>query len=265
MSRTHSPTPKLLIHSLEFDNIVVCHIENLEKAIHFSTCGSYLVLQRPRDPAVLPVPPTLLNNPAAQIPSEGSNRPAELGSALSGLATLPNTQPISMLKETTKALTQASTVGPSGNINSLSVSVSRGEIKLCSAAGSESHTTKLTVVPTGYNLENTKQTVIPPQTRGDTLRISIDKEAQLRYSIVRSLAGAEKTSVSVIERDPRFIAPLPPIHSNTEAASNEWVLAGAMAGAKKRRIDSVDLEADQDGEARRGDIRECHLPLAKRR
>ncbi|KAJ4176360.1 hypothetical protein NW767_015478, partial [Fusarium falciforme] len=217
------------------------------RKIQFSACGSFLIVDP--GPIVVHVPQTMLRDPAARNPPDismasESSSPASLSPDRIGQSML-------VLKAGPNNLAHGSTIRSGGANGSVSVSLSNGSVQLSHASSTKSHTVKVTGLPASLDLKDTTQTVVMPRAPGDSLKISIDREAKVSYPVSRSSAAKGPAAPVTIERDPRFIGTSPDLHFITQGPSEEGApLDTAMLSTQKRQAISMDPDTELEPEAK---------------
>jgi hypothetical protein len=196
------------------------YIENFDdpnktiKSMRFSLCGSYLIYQTADSTAgsrVISVPSEFLDDTLAiiTIPKDTIKLGASIQDDLS-ITRITGKLAISRLGDPPKAVTQIWTVGPDKTATPISISLDRGDFHLSVGEGSQSQTAKVVAVPPSYNLEAIRPTLIPPQTAGDALKVSTDRDVRPSYPMSQTPVAQTEAPIAVFARDPRFItAPRP--------------------------------------------------------
>lgn len=217
------------------------------KTLHFSECGSYLVVQLVNlndgsaKSVVLAVPMPFLQTPGARIDSDTLGSPA----GLIDRHTIPSTSAGSLLPvdKAAKSLTHAAHVGPSGSTRIISIAASNGDIELSSKAGSESLSTKLAMLPPWSGLETMTYTLTPPSAGDRALKISVDMPPRLSYPLRGSDSQAPIMS---IEKDVRAINIPPTLKSITLPSPDVQALDGSVTLGRKRHLEQTDWYEDRE-------------------
>ncbi|XXG95138.1 hypothetical protein Hte_001398 [Hypoxylon texense] len=229
------------------------------KAMHFSECGSYLVVQ-PRNvtdlslqPAVLAVPESFLNNPSAKIDLDTPER--SLGLDLAPIGPYKSTGSLLPVEQIFKSLTHAAHVGSNGSTTLISVAAPRGDIELSSKGDSESHSTKLVIMPPWSGLQDMSYSMTPPIAAGQPLRISVDMPPRVSFPL---RVPDSQAPVMVLERDMRVVRIPHTLQSIVVPLPGVRTLNGSSTLDRKRRLEQTDWH--KGGETDRASCRIGHSP-----
>ncbi|SPO04744.1 uncharacterized protein DNG_07429 [Cephalotrichum gorgonifer] len=181
------------------------------RSMAFSSCGSFLVIQRDfpadADPVVFPCPPepegpviadgTVEESESVALPNEHAEpsvptprtHEPEPGSQLS-------------LAEGNVRTQLAKTKAPD-HVTLISTSTSGTQIALSRKAGDKVETAKVLTLPKATPFKGDVHTAVPPAFDGDTFKVSIDTDRKRNYSLIEPQAG--ETS-AVIERNAAFVS-----------------------------------------------------------
>jgi hypothetical protein len=171
--------------------------------LHFSECGSYLVIKlRGEAVKVRGIPRELLKDPISRISNKRLKQNQEFST--SEIAKEDQTKVVDSFGPVSGALvTNNSTkVHPYGKTTSLSTSVSDSTVKVLCEGSSGATEILLTAIPRWDGIQNTRADVKLPQCEGDNVKIVLHKEAQKRYPLCGPVSDPFPT---IIERDTRFI------------------------------------------------------------
>ncbi|KAI0384987.1 hypothetical protein F5Y04DRAFT_246589 [Hypomontagnella monticulosa] len=186
------------------------------KSISFSSCGSFLVIEKMRTridadvgPEILPIPRDILLDEWSTISpgfkySEVKETPSIDSQNSFPMALISREQ---QLSERTREAGKADgiwNVNPEGRSNVTSIIASGNDIQLTRRTEKDQAAVKLVSMPA--RLDNTKATLLPLLGETPSVRISVDREGLPNYPLVRVDGTLYDTPPSIIERDPRFIA-----------------------------------------------------------
>ena len=175
-------------------------------SVAFSSCGHYLVVHRdfPRnaEPLVIPCPRVGLHGQR-----EGTSLPEERSTSYqTGHAPDSSMREISGPLLPSKARPgprQLTNLDPSTTLTEVSQSMTGAQVSLLQKSANSIATTKIVTLPHSVQFEGAVYTAVPPRSRDDSFKVSVDMDRRRHYSLIE---GPNNAHATVIERHPAFVS-----------------------------------------------------------
>ncbi len=184
----------------------------------FSSCGTYLVVQRDfpvnAEPVVIPCLEPPSHNEDEECPNSAGASPGSL-KMMSLAGKIESEPPVLTPKPNTHQLAKADT---SIILTRVSESVAGAEVSLSRRTEEgATETAKIVTLPRSAQFDGVVHTALPPRSRGDMFRVSVDMDPRRHYSLVER---SNKANATVIERHPAFVSVTTTTSSSSSSSSS---------------------------------------------
>ena len=202
-------------------------------SVAFSSCGEYLVVHRDfpqnAEPLVIPCPRTGFHSQGeGTFITEESLTSIKTGHASGSLTrTISGSPPPSEAKPGPPQLAK---LDPSTMLTEVSQSMTGAQVSLLQKSADDIATTKIVTLPHSVQFEGAVHTALPPRSRDDSFKVSVDMDRRRHYSLIE---GPNNAHATVIERHPAFVS--------TSSSRTPRVIALTPGPRTGDSVDSLDF------------------------